>query len=80
MIRMKVEDHHDGATNLISWKSRVFILEESDLLKLSMRMFKSQTLKKTKVSLEEEWCESKKNLGRLSERSLGSSNLAKELD
>ena len=34
MIGMKVEDHHDGATNLISWKSRVFILEENDLLKL----------------------------------------------
>ena len=34
MIGMKVEDHHDGATNLISWKSRVFILEENDLLKV----------------------------------------------
>jgi len=34
MIRMKVEDHHDGATNFISWKSRVFILEENDLLKV----------------------------------------------
>ena len=32
---MKVEDHLDGATNFISWKSRVLlILEENDLLKL----------------------------------------------
>jgi len=33
MIGMKVEDHLDGATNFISWKSRVLILEENDLLK-----------------------------------------------
>ena len=31
---MKVEDHRDAATNFISWKSRVLILEENDLLKL----------------------------------------------
>ena len=31
---MKAEDHLDGATNFISWKSRVLILEENDLLKL----------------------------------------------
>ena len=31
---MKVEDHLDGATNFISWKSRVLILEENDLVKL----------------------------------------------
>ena len=31
---MKVEDHLDGATNFISWKSRVLIFEENDLLKL----------------------------------------------
>ena len=31
---MKVEDHLDGATNFMSWKSRVLILEENDLLKL----------------------------------------------
>ena len=31
---MKVEDHLDGAKNFISWKSRVLILEENDLLKL----------------------------------------------
>ena len=30
---MKVEDHLDGATNF-SWKSRVLILEENDLLKI----------------------------------------------
>ena len=34
MIGMNVEDHLDGATNFISWKSRVLILEENDLLKL----------------------------------------------
>ena len=34
MIEMKVEDHLDGATNFISWKSRVLILDENDLLKL----------------------------------------------
>ena len=33
MIGMKVEKHHDGAINFISSKSRVLILEESDLLK-----------------------------------------------
>jgi len=34
MIGMKVEDHLDEATNFISWKSRVVIFEENDLLKL----------------------------------------------
>ena len=34
MIGMKVEDHLDRATNFISWKSRVLILEENDPLKL----------------------------------------------
>ena len=34
MIGMKVEDHLDGATNFISWKSRILILGENDLLKL----------------------------------------------
>ena len=34
MIGMKVEDHLDGASYFISWKSRVLlILEENDLLK-----------------------------------------------
>ena len=33
MIAVKVEDHLDAATNFISWKSRVLILEENDLLK-----------------------------------------------
>ena len=33
MIGMKVEKHHDGAINFISWKSRDLILEENDLLK-----------------------------------------------
>ena len=34
MIGMKVEDHLDAATNIISWRSRVLILQENDLLKL----------------------------------------------
>ena len=34
MIGMEVEDHLDGVTNFISWKSRVLILEKNDLLKL----------------------------------------------
>ena len=35
MIGMKVEDHLDGATNFISWKSRVHhILEANDLLNI----------------------------------------------
>jgi len=34
MIGTKVEHHLDGATNFMSWKSRVLILEENDLLKL----------------------------------------------
>ena len=34
MIGMKVEDHIVGATNFISWKSRVLILKENDLSKL----------------------------------------------
>ena len=34
MIGMMVEDHIHGAKNFISWKSRVLILEENDLLKL----------------------------------------------
>ena len=31
---MTIEDNLDGATNFISWKSRVLILGENDLLKL----------------------------------------------
>ena len=34
MIGMNVEDHLDGATKFISWKSRDVILEENDLLNL----------------------------------------------
>ena len=34
MIGMRVEDHLDGATNFISWKSGVLILGENDRLKL----------------------------------------------
>ena len=34
MIEMKVEYHLDVATSFISWKFRVLILEENDLLKV----------------------------------------------
>ena len=34
MIGMKVEYHIVGSVNFISWKSRVLILKENDLLKL----------------------------------------------
>ena len=34
MIRMKVEYHIVGSVNFISWKSRVLILKQNDLLKL----------------------------------------------
>ena len=34
MLGMKVEDHFDGSTNFISWKSKVLILEVNDLLKV----------------------------------------------
>ena len=34
MLGMKVEDHFDGSTNFISWKSKVLILEVDDLLKV----------------------------------------------
>ena len=45
---MKVEDPLDGATNFISWKFMfLLILEENDLLKLSMRKFQNQKRKKT---------------------------------
>ena len=39
MIGMKVEDHLDGATNFIFWKSRVLILDENDLSKLVNEKF-----------------------------------------
>ena len=75
MIGMKVEDHLDGNKNFISRKSRVLlILEENHLLKLVSE-------KVSKPEAEEDkshWRRSKKNLGRLSQSSFGSSNLAKE--
>jgi len=49
MIGTKVEDHLDGATNFMSWKSRVLILEENDLLKLVNEKVLEQTLKNTSL-------------------------------
>ena len=49
MIGMKVEEHHDGAINFISSKSRFLILEENDFLKLANEKVSDQTLKKTSL-------------------------------
>ena len=46
---MKIEDHLDGATNFISWKSRVLILKENDLLKLVNEKVRNHTLKNTSL-------------------------------
>ena len=54
MIGMKVEDHLDGATNFISWKYRVLILGENDLLKFVNEKVRQQDIEKRQVSLEEE--------------------------
>ena len=51
---MKVEDHLDGATNFISWKSRVIILEEIDFLKLVNEKVPKPNAEERQVSLEEE--------------------------
>jgi len=48
MIGMKVEDHLDGATNFISWKSRVLILGENDLLKLVNEKVPEQDVEENK--------------------------------
>ena len=48
MIGMKVEDRLDGASNFISWKSRVLlILEENDLLKFVNEKVPEPERKKT---------------------------------
>ena len=48
MIGMKVEDHLDGATNFISWKSRVLILGENDPLKLVNEKVQEQDVEEDK--------------------------------
>ena len=48
MIAMKVEDHLDGATNFISWKSRILILGENDLLKLVNQKVPEQDVEEDK--------------------------------
>jgi len=48
MIEMKVEDYLDGATNFISWKSRVLILGENDLLKLVNEKVPEQDVEENK--------------------------------
>ena len=76
MIGMKVEDHLDGATNFISWKSRVLILKENDLLKLVNEKVPEPDAEEDKSHWRKS--DAKKNLGRLSQGSFGSSNIAKE--
>ena len=49
MIGMKIEDHLDGATNFISWKFRVLILEENDRLNLVNEKDPKPRLKKTSL-------------------------------
>ena len=48
MIGMTVENHPDRATNFISWKSRVLILEENVLLKFANEKVRKQDAKKDK--------------------------------
>ena len=48
MIGMRVEDHLDGATNFISWKSRVLILGENDSLKLVNEKVTEQNVEEDK--------------------------------
>ena len=48
MIGIKVEDHLDGATNFISWKSRILILGENDLLKLVNQKVPEQDVEEDK--------------------------------
>jgi len=48
MIGMKVEDHLDGATNFISWKSRVLMLGENDPLKLVNEKVQEQDVEEDK--------------------------------
>ena len=50
---MKLEDHLDGAKNFISWKSRVLILEENDLLKLVNEKVPKEDVEEDKSHQEE---------------------------
>ena len=63
MIGMKVEDHLDGATNFISWKSRVLILEENDLLKLVNEKVPEPDPEEDKSHWSKSDCRARKNLG-----------------
>ena len=63
MIGMKVEDHLDGATNFISWKSRVLILEENDLLKLVNEKVPEPDAEQDKSHWRKSDCRARKNLG-----------------
>ena len=55
MIGMKVEDPLDEATNFISWKSRVLILEENDLLKLVNEKVLEPDAEEDKSHWRKEW-------------------------
>ena len=50
MIGMKVEDRVDGTSNFSSWKSRVLILEENDILKFVNEDFQNQKRKSIRLS------------------------------
>ena len=63
MIGMKVEDHLDGAANFISWKSRVLILEENDLLKLVNEKVPEPDPEEDKSHWSKSDCRARKNLG-----------------
>ena len=73
---MKVEDHHDGAINFISWKSRVLILEENDLLKVVNEKVPERVIEEDKSHWRKS--DAKARRTRLSQGSFGSSNIAKQ--
>ena len=52
MIGMKVEDRLDGTSNFISWKPRVLILEENDLLKFMNENVQNQKRKPRRLNGE----------------------------
>ena len=62
MTGMKVEDHLDGATNFISWKSRVLILEENDLLKLVNEKVQERDVEEDKTHWRKRDCRARRIL------------------
>ena len=80
MIGMRVEDHLDGATNFISWKSGVLILEENDLLKPFNEKVPKPDAKEDKPHWKKSDARVRKILVDLVIYHFFSSNLAKEDD